>query len=278
MKRIEFDPEHEKIFTQNGGFKVFDDFMDSSKGQMINQNKKRNVSILHLPSQQGQRVYFIKRFFSPHLKDMLFTIRNFGKLCSQAELELRNAHILLDNDIETYHPVCWGVKTCCGIERNSFFITEKVQGRSLIDFLMEQWDFFDKTERERFVIAMAQFFRKLRQARVSLPDSYLWHLFLLEPIDPKRSYRFAIIDLHRMQINTTTSMHAAHDIGALSYSLPNEWFDDHMRDLFLSVYLEMSDDNPIKNHDVFLKIMKKRENKLIARRQKPDLEYLKTMV
>jgi hypothetical protein len=277
MKRIEFDPEHEKIFTQNG-FNGFDDFMDCSKGQMINQNKKRNVSILRMPSQQGQRVYFLKRFFSPHLKDMLFTVRNFGKLCSQAELELRNAHILLDKDIETYHPVCWGVKTCCGIERSSFFITEKIQGLSLIDFLIDQWDVFDKAERESFVIAMAQFFRKLRQARVSLPDSYLWHLFMLEPIDPNRSYRFAIIDLHRMQINTTTSMHAANDIGALSYSLPNEWFDDRMRNLFLKVYLEMSDDNPIINHDVFLKIMKKRENKLIARRQKPDPEYLKTMV
>jgi hypothetical protein len=78
---------------------------------MINRNKKRNVSILRLPSQEGQRVYFMKRFFSPHLKDMLFTVRNFGRLCSQAELELRNARILLDNGIETYHPVCWGVET-----------------------------------------------------------------------------------------------------------------------------------------------------------------------
>jgi hypothetical protein len=277
MKRIEFDPEHKAIFTQNG-FNAFDDFLDCSKGQLINQNRKRNVSILHLPSQHGERIYFIKRFFSPHLKDMFFTVRNFGKLCSQAELELRNARTLLEKGIETYHPVCWGVNTRCGIELNSFFITEKVQGLNLIEFLIDKWNIFDQSEREGLVMAMAQFFRKLREARVSLPDSYLWHLFLLEPIDLRQPYRFAIIDLHRMQINSTTSRHAAHDIGALLYSLPDEWFDTPLCNLFLNVYLELSDENAITNHGVFLKIMKKRETKLIARRQKPDLEYLKTMV
>jgi hypothetical protein len=277
MKRIEFDPEHKGIFTQNG-FNAFDDFFDCSKGQLINQNRKRNVSILKLPSLQGERIYFIKRFFSPHLKDMFFTVRNFGKLCSQAELELRNARTLLEKGVETYHPVCWGVNTRCGIERNSFFITAKVQGVNLIQFIIDKWNIFDQSERESLVVAMAQFFRKLHEARVSLPDSYLWHLFLLEPIDLRQPYQFAIIDLHRMQINSTTSRHAAHDIGALSYSLPDEWFDTPLRNLFLNVYLELSDENAITNHDAFLKIMKKRECKLIARRQKPDLEYLKTMV
>jgi hypothetical protein len=277
MKRIEFDPEHEKIFTQNC-FNAFEDFIDCSKGQMINQNKKRNVSILRLPSQNGQKVYFIKRFFSPYLKDMLFTFRNFGKLCSQAELELRNVHLLLNNGIETYHPVCWGTHTFCGIERCSFFVTEKIQGRSLIEFLFDHWDVFDTGRHEKLVFELARFFRKLHSARLSLPDSYLWHLFLLEPIDMRQYYRFAIIDLHRMQINSASPRHVARTLGSLLFSLPEEWFDARLRNLFVKIYLESSGANPITNQRAFMEILKKREHNLRARRKKPDLEYLKMMV
>ncbi len=277
MKTIEFDFKHETVFTQNG-LNSFDDFIDCIKGQMINRNKKRSVTILHLASLDGPRIYFIKRFFSPHLKDMLFTVRNFGKLCSQAELELRNAHILLGNGIETYHPVCWGAQTCCGIKQRSFFITEKIKGMSLIEFLFDQWKNFDASKCETLVIAMAQFFRKLHQARVCLPDSYLWHLFLLEPIDMQKPCRLAIIDLHRMRINAAASGQAALNLGALLFSMPHEWFDDRLRELFLNVYVELTDGSPIADHNAFLEAVIKREQTLMARRQKPDLEYLKTMM
>jgi hypothetical protein len=277
MKHIEIDPGHEAIFTQNG-LNTFDDFIGCSKGQIINQNKKRNVSILQLHSHNGQMVYFIKRFFSPYLKDMLFTFRNFGKLCSQAELELRNARILLTNGIETYHPVCWGTHTCCGIEQCSFFVTEKIQGRSLIEFLFDYWGVFDTGRHEKLVFELARFFRQLHSARLSLPDSYLWHLFLLEPIDMRQDYRFAIIDLHRMQINSASPMHVARTLGSLLFSLPEEWFDARLRNMFVKIYLELSGANPITNQHAFMEILKKREHILRKRRKKPDLQYLKRMV
>jgi hypothetical protein len=277
MKHIEIDPGHEAIFTQNG-LNTFDDFIGCSKGQIINQNKKRNVSILQLHSHNGQMVYFIKRFFSPYLKDMLFTFRNFGKLCSQAELELRNARILLTNGIETYHPVCWGTHTCCGIEQCSFFVTEKIQGRSLIEFFFDNWDVFDTMRHEKIVLELARFFRKLHSARLSLPDSYLWHLFLLEPIDMQQFYRFAIIDLHRMQINSSSPRHVARTLGSFLFSLPEEWFDTRLRNLFVKIYLELSGTNPIINQHTFMEILKKREHNLMTRRKKPDLQYLKRMV
>lgn len=277
MKRIEFDPGHEKVFTQNG-LNAFDDFIDYSKGQMINCNKKRNVSILHLPSQDVPRIYFMKRFFYPYFKDMLFTVRNFGRLCSQAELEFRNARILLNNGIETYHPVCWGVHTCCGIEQRSFFVTEKIHGQSLIEFLFEHWNTFNEARRETLIIAMAQLFRKLHQARLSLPDSYLWHLFLDEPIDVAKPYKFAIIDLHRMMVNVSAPRHAAHNLGALLFSLPDEWFDLRLRNLFLNSYLELSNGNMITRRGTFLETVINCERTLTGRRKKPDLEYLKRMV
>lgn len=276
MHSIEFNSTYEALFAQNG-LKTFEDFIGCNKGQSINRNEKRDVNILRLTASDGPRIFFMKRFFSPHLKDMLFTVRNFGKLCSQAELEWRNARILLENGIETYRPVCWGVKTCCGIERRSFFITEKIDGRSLIEFLLEHWNGFNTVQQEKLIVGMARFFRKLHDARLSLPDSYLWHLFVLEPIDPQQPYRFAIIDLHRMQINTATSRHAARNLGALLFSLPDEWFDTKLRELFLNTYLEPINGTTISNRKAFLDILEKREKTLIARRKKPSIERLKKM-
>jgi hypothetical protein len=276
MHYIEFNPAFESIFAQNG-LRTFEDFIHWDEGQMINRNEKRDVTILRFATSDGPRVFFMKRFFSPHLKDMVFTFRNFGRLCSQAELEWRSSSILLENGIETYRPACWGAQTCCGIERRSFFVTEKINGRSLIEFLLENWSGFASHQQEKLIIGMARFFRKLHTARLSLPDSYLWHLFILEPIDPQQPYRFAIIDLHRMRINAAAWHHAARNLGALLFSLPEEWFDTKLRELFLNTYLEPVEGKTITNQKAFLDTLKKREKILIARRKKPSIDRLKKM-
>lgn len=276
MQRIEFDAAQEAVFVQND-MKRFEDFFGYDKGKTINRNEKRDVNILRLDGPDGPRVYYMKRFFSPHPKDMLFTIRNFGRLCSQAELEWRNAHILLDNGIETYRPAVWGAHTFCGIEMRSFFITEKLNGRSLIDYLLNNWSTFETPQQDKLVIGLARFFRTLHQARLSLPDSYLWHLFVMEPIDPRQAYRFAIIDLHRMQINAASSRHAPRNLGALMFSLPDEWFDARLRELFINTYLESTDGTLIADRQAFLETLKKREQILTARRKKPGLEKLKKL-
>lgn len=276
MQRIECEAAHEAVFVQNG-MKTFDDFIGYDKGETINRNEKRDVNILRLESPNGPRVYFMKRFFSPHPKDMLFTIRNFGRLCSQAELEWRNAHILLDNGLETYRPVAWGADTVFGIERRSFFITEKIEGQSLIEFLLGHWNTFEPVQQDRLVVGLAHFFRMMHDARLSLPDSYLWHLFVMEPIDLRQAYRFAIIDLHRMQINASASRHAARNLGALLFSLPGEWFDARLRELFIRSYLETADGPAIQNRQAFLDVLHKREETLVARRKRPTIERLKKL-
>ncbi len=277
MKRIAVAPNHAEVFARQG-LREFGDFFDISDGQTINRNEKRDVTILRFSQQDSQRVYFRKRFFCPHPKDMLFTFRNFGRLCSQGELEWRCANLLLANGIETYHPAAWGVQTLCGIERRSFFLTEKIDGQSLIEFLLAHWDGFDTPQQEKLVVGLAQLFRTLHQAKISLPDSYLWHLFVLNPVAADKPYRFAIIDLHRMRVNAAAAKHAAHNLGALLFSLPDEWFDSRLRELFLETYLQPSEGFPITDHAVFLAELKKREQTLIARRKKPNLARLQKMV
>jgi hypothetical protein len=276
MQRIDIDPAHEAVFAQEG-LRTFEAFIGYDRGRVINRNEKRDVTILELGGTEEERVYYMKRFFRPHLKDMLFTLRSFGRLCSQAELEWRNARFLLDNGIETYRPIAWGTETCCGVERRSFFITEKINGRSLIEMLFERWDGFDAAQRHGLVVAMAQFFGRLHRARVNLPDAYLWHLFVLEPIVPAGPYTFAMIDLHRMQSNTDPSRYAARNLAALLYSLPDEWFDAPLRTLFIDTYLASDEESFITHPEAFRHSVHKREQIIIARRKKPDLKRLRNL-
>ncbi len=83
-------------------------------------------------------VFFVKRFHKPHFKDIVTALRNCGRLNSlnsQAGLERKNAHKLLENGIETYKPVCLGERTVSGFERMSFLITEELTSISMLDLL-----------------------------------------------------------------------------------------------------------------------------------------------
>ncbi|MHC4693782.1 MAG: lipopolysaccharide kinase InaA family protein, partial [Planctomycetota bacterium] len=139
MVNIVFAGEWQKFFAKFG-LESFDDFFDYSQGKTINRNNKRNVSELAFGEGDNRKVFFRKRFFSPHVKDMIFAWRSYGKFISQAALEWSNANILFENGIETYRPVCYGAQRKYSLERKSFFITEKLPGTALTDFVSKKWE------------------------------------------------------------------------------------------------------------------------------------------
>ncbi|MBL7215609.1 MAG: hypothetical protein ISS71_08020 [Phycisphaerae bacterium] len=232
---------------------------------MINRNTRRNVTLLKLSDGEHPKTFFMKRFFNPHFKDMLFTLRNFGKICSQAELEWRNANIFLDNGIETYHPVCYGFRSVCGIERQSFFVTEEIDGCCLLDYLMDSWKILPPADKEMLVIKLAKFFRKIHSAGLSLPDSYIWHVYMVNTSNETDDYEFGMIDLHRMQIRTRGNRPAAMNLGRFLFSLPEGFMDAHLQSLFLENYLNT---DFFGNKKAFIDAVKKWEAKISKRRKK----------
>ena len=199
MEKTVFKDSWQKVFTEFG-LESFDDFFDYSQGRTINRNKKRNVSMLTFGEGDDRKIFFCKRFFKPHFKDILFAWRNFDRPVSQAEVEWHNANILLENGIETYRPVCYGRQTKFGLERKSFFITEKLPGRELTDFVSEKWSQLNRQQKEKIIVSLGKLVRKIHDARISLPDLYLWHVFIKENHNLGQ-YDFAVIDLHRMGHN-----------------------------------------------------------------------------
>jgi len=176
----------------------------------------------------------MKRFFRPHLKDVFFAWRNLGKFCSQAQYEWENAGLLLDNGIETYRPVCFGENTKWGIENKSFIITEKLKGQVLTDFVRQNWHNLDRHEKEKVVAGLAVFVRRIHTLKISLPDLYVWHIFISKNSDGE--YDFAVIDLHRMSRNVTNINIQIKNLGRLDYSMLDKYFDEDMRHLFIKSY------------------------------------------
>ena len=264
MEKVVFE-ENWNTFFDSHGLRCFDDFFDYSDGDTINRNTKRNVIALKFSDGDQAKNFFMKRFFNPHFKDILFTLHNFGKICSQAELEWKNANILLDNGIETYHPVCYGFRSVFGIERQSFVVTEEINGCCLLDYLMKSWKTFPPAEKETLVIKLAKFFRKIHSTGLSLPDSYIWHVYMVNVENKANDYEFGMIDLHRMQIRTRGTGKAAMNLGRFLFSLPEGFMDARLETIFMESYL--ATDFP-GNKDVFMGNVKKLEAKLLKRRKK----------
>ena len=262
MRKIEFAEDQAQLF-KDSGLESFEDFFDYSKGEMVNANKKRNVLAITLKTGGGQKEFFMKCFFSPHFKDMFFTFQNFGHLCSQAQCEWENANILLANGIDTYRPVCFGFQTVFGVERKSFFVTEKLSGCCLADFVTGNWSKLSHKQKEGLIRSMAKFVRKIHDAKISLPDLYIWHLFVSEK--NLGEYDFAVIDLHRMKVDTTGETERARNLGALDFSMSEKYFDEKLRRIFLDAYAGSD-----YNQDRLWRKMKRRSKILSGRRRRQN--------
>ena len=214
--------------------KSFDDFFDYGVKERININTKRDVSILTLGQGAGEKVFFMKRFHRPHYKDMLFTVCNFGRLCSQAAVEWKNANLLFENGVDTYRPVCYGEQFKWGLERKSFFVTEKLREQCFTDFVAENWTQLGQVEKEKTIVSIAKLVRKVHDTKISLPDLYVWHLFISRT--EAGEYEFAVIDLHRMRHNVTNKNEQIKNLGRLMHSMRDKYFDEAMRRLLIESY------------------------------------------
>ena len=246
------------------GLEKFDNFFSFTGGEIVNKNNKRDVTIMAFEQGTDSKTFFMKRFFKPHFKDMFFALRSFGSFCSQAELEWKNANFLLNNGVETYRPVCYGVRSALGIERQSFIVTEEIKGQCLTDFVKENWSQLAEFEKKKILVSLGKLFRKIHDLGISLPDLYVWHIFVMSETGSDK-LDFAVIDLHRMTANTRNRNEQLKNLGRFHHSMINKYFTDHDRDLLINAY---AGDNRDQS-DLAEKIKKYSKKVSAKRRPKP---------
>jgi hypothetical protein len=253
MEEIVFVNSHEQAFAKFG-LSSFDDFFNYAGGKRVNKNTKRDVQMLTFDTETGRKVFFLKRFHKPHLKDILFAAAHSGRLCSQAECEWQNAKLLLERGIQTFETVCYGHRTVCGIERQSFLVTEELKGRPLSDFVAENWSGLSRSRKEKIITSAAQAIRRIHNAGISLPDLYLWHIFISPTDSGSNDYDFAFIDLSRMKHNVTNPNEQIKNLGRLHHSMVDKYFDEPIKRLLITSYA--GDDWPGGIEDLTAKVEK----------------------
>ena len=234
VERVTFAESWEEFFRKVG-LNSFGDFYGYPGGARIGENQRRNVYRLAFGESPDEKVFYIKRFKKPHLKDILSARCNFGSLTSQAGVEWGNANMLLQNSIDTYKPASMGERTICGIERNSFIITEQLKSACMLDFVVKKWQTLERYQQDRIVTAMAQLARKAHKANISLQDLYIWHV-LIDEDGLEDDCRLSVIDLHRMLRNVKDPNKKIMDIAALYWSMSGDYFDDGHKDLLITAY------------------------------------------
>ena len=237
MGRVVFEGAWQQFFGKFG-LKSFDDFFMFSGGRIINKNHKRDVRVLTLGENGDGKVFFMKRFYNVHFKDIFFTFHNLGRFCSQGRYEWENAKLLLSNGIETYKPVCCSEQNRFGFEQKSFFITEQIQGRCFTDFIAENWARLAQTQKENLIVSLGKTIRKIHASHINFPDLYAWHIFIKKAENNKNgdNWEFAFIDLHRMTRNVTNKNQLLQNLGRLDHSMLDKYFDESIRRVLIESY------------------------------------------
>jgi hypothetical protein len=235
MERVVFAGSWESFFAEFG-LTSFDDFFNYPSSGRTSSKRKRHVSALNFEKSTASQLFFLKRFYYSHFGDMLFAFRNFGRFYSQAACEWKNASLLLDKGFGTYIPVCYGEQIKCGIERKSFFVTEKLQSQCFTDFVAQNWGLLAQPQKEKIIIALAKLIRKVHNEAISLPDLYVWHIFIKQDA-VTNTWDLAFIDLHRMSQSVKSPNKKVKDLSRLYWSMSHKYLDDKLKDLLVSAYM-----------------------------------------
>ncbi len=232
MGKIEFAGNWKEVFASCGIYTAAD-LYDYKGGEIINTNSKRNVSRFTLTVDGAEKVFFMKRFHHQHYKDTLFAFRNYFKLMSLGEIEWRNIYMLLNNGIDTYHPVCFGVVNPSLRNMCSLVVTEEIGGECLSDIVAGGWSGLDEQYRRRLLDAVAALAAKVHIAKLSLPDLYVWHYFITGESDG--GVDMAVIDLHRMKLRAGEG-EFIRNMGSLHYSMYEKYFTPQERNYVIEQY------------------------------------------
>jgi hypothetical protein len=217
------------------GLESFSDIYNYPGGTTVNKNSRRNVQRISLRAGAAERIFYLKRFERPHLKDTFFAFRNYGRILSQAHLEWENMVYLLNNHIGTCRPVVYGDEFFCCVEKRSLLITEELAGICLADFVALHWAGMSQAAREKLVCEMGELVHKICKARICLPDFYVWHIFINDKLRSD-SRVLSVIDLQRMAHNVRGKRAEIENLARLHHSMREEYFEKEMKRLLVESY------------------------------------------
>jgi heptose I phosphotransferase len=186
-----------------GDAAVFDAVM-LLKGDVAREHKNRRT----LRCEIDGRVYFAKIHRPASIIEILKNVLRLRWPVLTAEPEWRAIHRLRDLGVPTVSPAGFGVRRASWLGRESFVITESLDGMVHLDDVARSWSAWPDAARCRVMRAaireMAAIARAMHGHGLNHRDFYLNH-FMLRPraweaFDRGDALGLHVIDLHRVQI------------------------------------------------------------------------------
>ncbi|MFI4910564.1 MAG: lipopolysaccharide kinase InaA family protein [Sedimentisphaeraceae bacterium JB056] len=258
---IKFKDNWKEVFGANG-FCDENNLYDFKGGEIINVNARRNVTKFAMDVNGSKQVFFMKRFFNEHYKDIIAGFKNHFAIVSQGEVEWRNANKLLEIGVETYCPVCFGVKEFNLNNMCSFVVTKEIDGECFSDVVADRWVSFSDKQKQSVLDSVASVAVKIHNEKISLPDLYVWHYYC--DSDPQASKDMAVIDLHRMKLRAG-ERDFVKNLGGLHYSMHEKYFTNDHRNYVIEEYCRQRGVNCKR----FMNKVHKRSKLVSSRRHPP---------
>jgi len=186
-----------------------------------------------------QRVLYLKRYDRPPFREQLRRILTCHPRHGTGWWEWRNMRRVAAAGVPTATPVAFGERMRGWFERQSFIVTEAIDGQSLERWVPEHlgpngdvgW-----SARRQLVCDLALLVRTLHEARLVHRDLYLSHVYLSHNRDGRPALR--LIDLQRVfRPRWRWRRWQVKDLAALNYSTPGPCVPSTERLRFLRAYL-----------------------------------------
>jgi len=216
------------------GLARFEDFRDTTAGEVVNRHGVREVVRLTLTGCDGPRTVYLKRFGPTHLKDALKDLVRLRRVRTPALVECTMLRALRDAGFGAPAVIACGERHVLGRDRASFVMVDALNtGRPLDEVLK---GLADPARRRGLLAATASFVRRLHAAGFSHGDLFAKHLFVSREDDG--DWSVSVIDLARGRRDATTSpARRARDLAALMVSIDPGVTSVRERRTFLLEYL-----------------------------------------
>jgi hypothetical protein len=195
------------------GLVSFDDFMNFPGGTRICHKRGRSVFRLEIAG----RAFYLKRNRF-HRVEFLKRLSRLRLPVRGARQEWRNLLAVHAAGIPCPSPIAFGERPWCGLETNSFTVTEELYHCRPLDKVVQS-DFSGmRTEKQRFRLRsfaqmLGRLAGKLHSCGMYHQDFYLSHIYV------DREDSLFLIDLQRVLIRPAGSRHyQVKDLGQLNYA------------------------------------------------------------
>ena len=200
---LRIEPEFEEMLAA-AGLRKFEDFMRmKSIAPATSKHAARETVPVEIVQGGAARRFYLKRVFRVPASHAYGPLFRFQRADSQPAQEWTMLGELTASGIPAMRRVAFGEKRILGAPKKAFLLVEEVPiAHNLEDWFIQGFNRpgeLSCAARRRLVFALGSLVGRLQRERFAWPDMHAKHIYAADEDGAGRRWRFALIDVERMQ-------------------------------------------------------------------------------